>query len=181
MSTKLLDLEDRIITDTGAMVAKHDLLVSLALDGKDFSHLPTVDHPDIRLYHAVNETGASAKIWEEDDNIVGPDPASFGWATPPEYARIDIDRLCIDALTDMGLIDDETYVGRLTDELDIIQEKDMGDFFRCLVWITDTMRVNDVVWGLGRGSSCASLVLYLIGVNKVDPVKYDINMVEFYK
>jgi DNA polymerase III alpha subunit len=48
-------------------------------------------------------------------------------------------------------------------------------------YIVDTLRANNVVWGVGRGSSVASYVLHLIGVHKIDSVKYDIPIEEFFK
>lgn len=181
MSTRLLDLKDRIITDTGSMVAKHELLVNLALDGEPITHLPFESHPDIHRYHVNNGTTDIAKVWVEDDNLVGPSQSSFEWTTPPEYNRLDIEDLCLTSLVDIGKDDDLAYLDRLTAELALVKSRNMNEFFHCLVWITDTLRVNDQIWGLGRGSSCASLILYLLGINKVDPVKYDIDMEEFYK
>jgi DNA polymerase III alpha subunit len=43
------------------------------------------------------------------------------------------------------------------------------------------MRENDIVWGVGRGSSVASYTLYLIGVHKIDSIKYELDINEFLK
>ena len=51
---------------------------------------------------------------------------------------------------------------------------------KVLIYIIDTMRKNNLVWGIGRGSSVASYVLYLIGVHKVDS-KYNLDIKEFPK
>ena len=50
-----------------------------------------------------------------------------------------------------------------------------------LVYIIDIMRKNNLVWGVGRGSSVASYVLYLLGVHKVDSYKYSLDIKEFLK
>jgi DNA polymerase III alpha subunit len=50
-----------------------------------------------------------------------------------------------------------------------------------LIYIIDTMRKNNIVWGVGRGSSVASYILYLLGVHKVDSVKYNLHIEEFLK
>ena len=180
MSSRLLDLKDRIITDTGAMVAKHGLLVNLALDGKPFKHLPFEPHIDIARYHRIEGTTKTAMEWREDDTVTGPDDDTFEWDIPDEYRDLDIMELCEENLIAFGLTSDN-YVDRLSQELILVEDRGMADFLRCLLWVTQTVRENNVVWGLGRGSSCASLVLYLLGVNKVDPVRYDIPMEEFYK
>lgn len=180
MSRRLLDLDDRIITDTGAMVAKHNLLMKLALDGTSFKDLPFEPHPDILRYHRLAGTTKTAKAWRENEELTGPDEDTFEWRTPPEYANLDIVELCEFAMIERDLTSDE-YVDRLAQELALVEERGMADFLRCLLWITQSFREKDVVWGLGRGSSCASLILYLLEVNKVDPVRYNIPMEEFYK
>jgi DNA polymerase III alpha subunit len=48
-------------------------------------------------------------------------------------------------------------------------------------YVVDTLRENNIVWGVGRGSSVASYVLHLIGVHKIDSIKYNIPIEEFFK
>jgi DNA polymerase III alpha subunit len=48
-------------------------------------------------------------------------------------------------------------------------------------YVVDTLRNNQVVWGVGRGSSVASYVLFIIGVHKIDSVKYKLPINEFFK
>jgi len=180
MSISLLDLEDRIITDTGSMVAKYQLLVNLALADKDILDIPYVDNDDVNRYHRYVKSTTTAKRWIDDGNMVGPPPSSYQWTTPEPYASIDVIDHCFTVATNRGFTTN-AYNDRLTAELQRVDETNMYDFIRCLLWITDTMRENKLVWGVGRGSSCASLILFLLDINKVDPVKYDIPMEEFYK
>jgi DNA polymerase III alpha subunit len=57
----------------------------------------------------------------------------------------------------------------------------MFDLLFYLKYLVDTLRENKVVWGVGRGSSVASYVLYLIGIHKIDSIKYDLDITEFLK
>lgn len=180
MSTLLLDLEDRIITDTGSTVAKHNLLMSLVTSGQSIDDVPFVPHPDIALYHHLNGTAKTSMEWKQSERMDGPPISSYYWITPEPYKSMNIAEYCGERLDQLGL-DTQMYQHRLMEELNRVEDRRMGHFLRCLVWVTDTMRTNQVLWGLGRGSSCASLILFLLGVNKVDPVKYDIPMEEFYK
>jgi DNA polymerase III alpha subunit len=50
-----------------------------------------------------------------------------------------------------------------------------------LKYLVDTLRENKILWGVGRGSSVASYVLYLIGVHKIDSLKYNLDIAEFLK
>ena len=72
--------------------------------------------------------------------------------------------------------------GDYRDELLLeFEKRDMFMLLRYLKYFVDTMRKNKVVWGLGRGSSVSSYVLYLIGVHKINSIYYDIPINEFLK
>ena len=44
-----------------------------------------------------------------------------------------------------------------------------------MIFLVDTLRQNNVIWGVGRGSSVSSYVLYLIGINRINPMKFNLN------
>ena len=66
-------------------------------------------------------------------------------------------------------------------ELAEFKARNLFPILQLLIYIIDTMRKNNLVWGVGRGSSVASYILYLLGVHKVDSVKYNLNIKEFLK
>jgi DNA polymerase III alpha subunit len=70
---------------------------------------------------------------------------------------------------------------RLVKELELYQKYDMVMVLKTIKYIVDTLRKHEVVWGVGRGSSVASYALYLIGVHKIDSVKYNLPIDEFFK
>lgn len=178
MSTALIELEDRIITDAGEVVAKHDLLIKKILSEEIFTALRAVNHPDIALYN-YRAPDNQITIWKDDEEFEGPAPETYRWTIPKMYLEMDIEEAAIRALAEKNL--DETYEERLVYELEQMREKEMFPFVRCLCYVTEIFRRKDVVWGIGRGSSCASLVLFLLGINRVDPVKYGIPPEEFFK
>lgn len=97
------------------------------------------------------------------------------WRMPEEYRKLDIARWVLDECkTDPEL-------QRVADELMLFQERDLFDLLRWLKYFVDTMRKHKVVWGVGRGSSVASYVLYLIGVHKINSMYYDLDISEFLK
>lgn len=66
------------------------------------------------------------------------------------------------------------YVNRGKYELNTIHELGFTDYI-LLVWdVINFCHQNNIPVGQGRGSAAGSLVLYLIGVTKIDPVKYDL-------
>jgi DNA polymerase III alpha subunit len=70
---------------------------------------------------------------------------------------------------------------RVDEELALYKARNLYPVLQLLIYIIDTMRLNDCVWGVGRGSSVASYVLYLIGIHKIDSIKYNLDITEFLK
>jgi len=70
---------------------------------------------------------------------------------------------------------------RIWQELDAFRDRGMKDLLRYMIYLVDFMRENNIVWGVGRGSSVASYVLYLIGVHRIDSIKYDLDWQEFLR
>ena len=97
------------------------------------------------------------------------------WFIPPEYDTIDIAKLVLD------LCSTPEELQRAGEELLKFQEREMFPLLRYLKYLVDTMRANNVVWGVGRGSSVASYVLYLLGVHRINSLHYDLSIDEFLK
>jgi DNA polymerase III alpha subunit len=98
------------------------------------------------------------------------------WNMPDEYKTLDIEAW-IWAQTPPW----DPQHTRVTEELAAFKERNMIDLLRWLKYFVDTMQANNVVWGVGRGSSVASYVLYLIGVHKIDSIKYNLDWQEFLR
>jgi len=97
------------------------------------------------------------------------------WYMPDEYKELDI------AQHILSLCKTDSELQRVGEELLLYQERDLFNLLRYLKYFVDTMRANSVVWGLGRGSSVASYVLYLLGVHRIDSLFYDLSIEEFLK
>jgi DNA polymerase III alpha subunit len=61
------------------------------------------------------------------------------------------------------------------------QERGLMDLLRYLKYLVDVMRANRVVWGVGRGSSVASFVLYKLGVHRINSLHYELDSTEFLR
>ena len=70
---------------------------------------------------------------------------------------------------------------RVEEELEAFEERGMEDLLRYMIYLVDFMRENNIVWGVGRGSSVASYVLYLIGVHRINSIQYDLDWREFLR
>ena len=80
-----------------------------------------------------------------------------------------------------GMCTTQQQTDRVTQELELFVQHNMMDLLHYLKYLVDTLRENKIVWGVGRGSSVASYVLYLIGVHKIDSIKYELDINEFLK
>ena len=96
------------------------------------------------------------------------------WFIPNKYLDLDIEQWLVDQCPEENL-------ERLAQELELYRQHNMTVILKCMKYIVDTLRENKVVWGVGRGSSVASYALYLIGVHKIDSVKYKLPIEEFFK
>ena len=94
---------------------------------------------------------------------------------PEEYKNIDIAKWVLDQCTA------DTELQRAGEELIEFQNRDMFPLLRYCKYLVDTMRKNNVVWGVGRGSSVSSYVLYLIGIHRINSLQYDLSIDEFLK
>lgn len=97
------------------------------------------------------------------------------WHMPDEYKKIDIAQWLLEQCRT------QEEMQRVGQELLLFQERNLFDLLKYLKYFVDTMRTHGVVWGLGRGSSTASYVLYLIGVHKINSMYYDLPIEEFLK
>jgi len=97
------------------------------------------------------------------------------WYMPEDYKQLDIAQWLLDHC------DTDTKLQRVGQELLMYQERDLFNLLRYLKYFVDTMKKNNVVWGLGRGSSVSSYVLYLIGVHRIDSMYYDLDIEEFLR
>lgn len=96
------------------------------------------------------------------------------WNIPDRYKSMDIEEFLVDQCPS------DNY-DRLIKELELFKKYEMLMVLRTMKYIVDTLRKNNTVWGVGRGSSVASYVLFLIGVHKIDSVKYNLPIEEFFK
>lgn len=97
------------------------------------------------------------------------------WFMPDEYKQLDVAKLVLD------LCKTDAELQRVGEELLLYQERNLFDLLRYLKYLVDVMRENRLIWGVGRGSSLASYVLYLLGVHRINSMFYDLDPQEFLR
>ena len=146
---------------------KLDISLFQVEDSIEYNRSVAELHAELDLldsYHNISQTV------EEFDAIL-----QRNWRMPKEYKELDI------AAYVLGLCKEEHELQRVGEELILYQERDLFDLLRYLKYLIDTLRKNNIVWGVGRGSSVASYIVFLIGVHKIDSLYYNLNIDEFLK
>lgn len=115
-------------------------------------------------------------------------PLKFDWNIPPKFKSMDIERHvlrhCLLQEVRCNRFTDEQFSARLKRterELDLYKSLGLYDVLRVLVYVINTLREREVVWGVGRGSSVSSYVLYLIGAHDVDSVEFELDINDFLR
>ena len=97
------------------------------------------------------------------------------WYIPEEYTNLDIAKYVLD------LCKTDVELQRVGQELILYQQRDLFQLLRYCKYLVDTMRKHNVIWGVGRGSSVSSYVLFLIGIHRINSLHYDLSIDEFLK
>ena len=97
------------------------------------------------------------------------------WHMPEDYKDLDIAQHVLDlCVTDAEL-------QRCGHELLLYQERNLFNLLRFLKYLVDIMSEHRVIWGVGRGSSVASYVLYKLGIHRIDSMFYELDVEEFLR
>lgn len=103
------------------------------------------------------------------------------WSTdffiPEHYKNIHVE----DYFNDLVKDHDQTIQNRVQQELELYKAKNLYPVLQLMIYIIDELRENNVVWGVGRGSSVASYCLYLLGIHRVNSIEHDLDIHEFLR
>ncbi len=97
------------------------------------------------------------------------------WFMPHSYQQLDI------AEHVLNLCRNDAELQRCGQELLMYQQRGLFDLLRYLKYLVDVMTQHRLIWGVGRGSSVASYVLYKLGVHRIDSLHYDLDPHEFLR
>jgi hypothetical protein len=165
------------------MIYSEDDICDLLMQAHDLGRLknllvdPTVDLEtaaailgNVPSFVRYDEMAAAAVTTKEFDHR-----CQTRWFMPEEYKTLDIAEYVI------GLCQTDAELQRVGQELLLYQERNLFDLLRYLKYLVDLMTENRLIWGVGRGSSVASYVLYLLGVHRINSMYYDLDPEEFLR
>jgi hypothetical protein len=170
------------LTDYGEVILSEEDIVQGLYSGKitNLDNLNIVDANLVEQFNQARKQNADSfdelRVFEETvDSLENFDRNNQNqWFMPKDYFPNIVEHL-------YGLCKSQEEIDRVTLELELFIQHGMFDLLVYLKYLVDTMRQNNIVWGVGRGSSVASFVLYLLGVHKVNSIKYALDIHEFLK
>lgn len=165
----------------GQAILNSSNLRELLLQGKNISHLIVKQDEDIELFKKYQSELLETTVVFLDNSEQDLTEEQFHnkcsaeWLFPSHYQSIDVYKWLMDRCKTQEQID------RVNEEYKLYLEKDLIMLLRLFIFLIDYMRKNNFVWGVGRGSSVSSYILYLIGVHRVDALKYGLDIKDYLK
>lgn len=170
-------LKNNTLWFDGTIEVRPDQLEDFIIKGVDVKNLAVTEiDSDVKRFNRMSPVKITTK---SECAVITQD-----WIIPDDYKSLDVYKYIMENVvpkidTTEALYEDRLV--RLLLEIDEFEKRDLLPLLRILIYVIDVLRNKEVVWGVGRGSSCASYLLYLIGVHCVDPVLYEIPLVEFFR
>lgn len=178
-SSKIDNLKDQY----GRVIYNRHDLYDMLYDGVNIDNVKSVDwHEDFdkfnraielnhlpdKLYTAIEKLSLSKEEFDAQNQRE--------WFMPAEYKDIDLHIYCLDRCPD-----ETEDCARVCNELYEFEKRGLFDLLKYMIYLVDTMRENNIVWGVGRGSSVASYVLYIIGIHRINSIQYELDWREFLR
>lgn len=169
-----LKIKNRLIKESGEVVFNSEgAFLSLFVDPKILETASVDYDEEIKTYNKWAKTYDYPAV--ENHISIDHKDRQNTWLMPEDYKKLDIERYIL------GLCKSLKEEDRVNKELREFQDRNLYDLLRYLVYFTDTLRKNNVLWGIGRGSSVSSYVLFLIGIHRVNSIQYNLDYKEFFK
>ena len=160
-----------MINNKGQMFVEDNDIIELMLANRQVKILPSNRTSYTRFEAECKKYGITAPFVLDDSN------GDVKWNMPVEFKNLNISDYI--RIKHPGLTQDQ--LKRVKEELQEFEQRDLSDLLRFLCYFVTLLRSNNVIYGVGRGSSIASYVLYLLGVHRIDSYKFNLDIKEFLK
>lgn len=174
--------------NVGEVVIDENDAVSGLLKGKRIKSAVSIDTAWAEQYNKsikVFESGAKLDYSTEHtgstEQYVLDCIDSKNWNMPEEYKSLNVELELDSRLQELGHGPDSLQRQRVTTEYSMYKERNLIPVLQFLIYLVDVAKENNIVLGVGRGSSVASYILYLLGIHKVDSLAYNLDIKEFLK
>lgn len=172
----IYDYGNRRFDDAGNCFLTVDGVIELMYQGKDIDTHHIIIDPNDKDVEQYNHYSYAKKLYNDKYFPVNITERKNVWFYPPEYDTIDV----LEFFAQMCKTPEEWE--RAENEVKMFFSKGFEKFLRFCIYLAVVLKQNDdIVHGVGRGSSCACFLLYLLGINKVNPLEYGLEIEEFLK
>lgn len=173
----MIDLGDRRILEDGTVVCSETAAVEMLYRGLVLDNMLLEPCEDVELFNESNKRldAGLPSIAVGKDEIYGRVDWYSIWMTPDGFDGIDVREFCL------SMCNDDRQRSRVKMEMDLYEQRGMIPVLQHLIFMVSDLRSRGILWGVGRGSSVSSYVLYLIGINRINPLKFDLDIREFLK
>jgi len=180
MSDNSVELKDRVLWFDGDSTVSEQYIVDAITKGKPIGGLFIDEITDeIEKYNKFADDPITVKSNVRENKLE--------WVLPEEFQEINIEEYIAEKFfweskcNNLSIEDHELRIARIREELQLYEKLNLFQVLRTLIYIINTLHDNNIVWGVGRGSSVSSYILYLIGVHDVDSVAFDLDITEFLR
>ena len=173
----MIDLGDRRILEDGTVICSEDTAVEMLYRGSTIDNLLMEPCEDVDLFNQSNQRldAGLPTIETGDDQIYGGIDWYSMWMTPDGFDQINVREFCL------SMCKEDRQRKRVNMEMDLYEQRNMLPILQHLIYMVSDLRNRGILWGVGRGSSVSSYVLYLIGINRINPLKFNLDIREFLK
>ncbi len=177
----MIDLKGRVIDEYGNTTFNMQGVIDLLMKGGEVPGIQVLeedaflnfnqlcrefDHPEdqVAFYQPPQ---VPVETWDAERQT--------RWFIPEPFVSLNV----LDWLVERCTTEEQGI--RILEEWKLFEEKGMENVLRFMIYMVDHLRSNDILWGVGRGSSVASYALYLIGVHRIDSMRFGLDYREFLK
>ena len=171
---------DNYIDSNGEIILDDKAVFNLLYEGADLNNVKCTRSEDLEIYNNIVDE-YDLDIPKLQFTSSTKDKQTYiqtcldNWFIPEKYKNTNPYNYI------RKLAKTQKEIDRVEIEIQMFEERNMKNVLRFMIFFIDFMRENNIVWGVGRGSSVASYCLYLLGVHKVNSLHHDLDIKEFLK
>jgi len=127
-----------------------------------------------RYINGCNDLGQAPSFYSQPLPMTV-EEALKNWNLPGDIASLDLDIYFAEKISTI----EEAH--RVVEELELFRSRGLEPMLRFMIYLVRIMKENNIIWGVGRGSSVSSFLLYLVELHQINPIKYNLDIKEFIR
>lgn len=164
------------IDEYGRAVVNSDDLFELWFGGEQTDDVTVLFDEEVERYNRqCIQHGKDEHLIKPPSEPLTHEQRLAQWTIPEPYQQIDVRKWCLQRCSRSDEIE------RVEKEMKLYEARGMLPVLRALIYMVDALRARNILWGVGRGSSVASYVLFLLGVHRIDSIRFGLDVEDFLR